>query len=62
MVETPGDRSEIAGYGLWVVGILFFVASALKNGDWWSFAGSAFFLVGIVIVMVPMVRRHRQRG
>ncbi len=50
------ETHDLAGYGLWVLGILFFVAAALRSGDALSLAGSVLFLVGIVLVMVPMVK------
>lgn len=59
MVEQATGRGELWGYGLWVIGIVFFVVAAAKNGDWLSFVGSVLFLIGIFVVMVPMARRHR---
>lgn len=52
---------DLTGYGLWVLGILFFIAAALRSGDSLSLAGSVLFLVGIVLLMVPMVRRWGDR-
>jgi hypothetical protein len=37
-------------------------AAAVKNREWLSFVASVLFLVGIVVVMVPMVSRYRHRG
>ena len=59
VAEDTTDQLEVWGYGLWVVGIVLFVVASARSGDWLSFAGSVLFLVGIVVVMVPMVRRHR---
>ena len=62
VAEQTTDRSELWGYSLWVIGILLFAVSAAQNGDLLSFIASILFLVGIIVVMVPMIRRHRQEG
>ena len=61
MKNAADDGWELAGYGLWLVGILFFGVAALRNGDGWSLVGSSFFLIGIVVVMVPMARTAMRR-
>ncbi len=53
------DQYDLAGYGLWVVGVLFFLASSIRSGDPLALVGSIMFLVGIVLVMVPMVNNRR---
>ena len=50
------ETYDLTGFGLWVLGILFFIAAAFRSGDALSLTGSLLFLVGIVLVMVPMVK------
>ncbi len=62
MTDSTSNRFEIWGYALWVVGILLFAVSAARNRDPLSFIASVLFFVGIIVVMVPMVRRRRIVG
>lgn len=50
-------RLELAGWGLWLVGVGFFAYSGLRNGDPWSTIGSILFGVGIVCLLIPLLRR-----
>ena len=59
MGESTTDRAEIWGYGLWVIGILLYVVIAVRDGDLLSFLASTLFLIGIIVVLVPMIRRRR---
>ena len=57
MPESSSDRAEVWGYSLWFVGILLFGVAAARNRDTLSLLASALFLIGIIVVMVPMLRR-----
>lgn len=60
-MSGPTDtQSEIWGYSFWVLGILLFAVAAARNGDLLSLIASVLFFIGIIVVMVPMVRRHRR--
>ena len=56
------ETYDLTGYGLWLLGILFFIAAAIRSGDELSLVGSVLFLVGIVLVMVPMVKGRSDRA
>ena len=51
-------RLELAGWLLWLVGVGFFTASGLRNGDPLSTIGSVLFGVGIVCLLIPLLRRR----
>ncbi|MCY4625169.1 MAG: hypothetical protein OXC99_09265 [Chloroflexi bacterium] len=50
-------RLELAGWMLWLVGVVFFTVSGLRNGDVWTVIGSVLFGVGIVCLLIPLLRR-----
>ena len=58
----PGDRRRhdqawiLAGWLLFVVSALFFIASAWRSGDGLALAGGIFFLIACIAFLVPVVR------
>ena len=50
-------RLELAGWGLWLLALGFFVVSGVRNDDPWTVAGSVIFAVGIVLFLIPILRR-----
>jgi hypothetical protein len=44
---------DLTGWSLFGVGCLFFVIQGMQNGSPMTLIGSALFLIGVVIVLVP---------
>ncbi len=52
-------KSQLWGWILFVMSAVFFVISSIKNGDVLGFIGSALFLVGCAVFMIPLVAEIR---
>jgi hypothetical protein len=52
-----GMKWIVAGWLLFIVSALFFIAAAWRAGDMLALAGGAFFLVACFSFLVPIVRR-----
>ena len=64
--ETAGrgwseETCHLAGWLLFVVCALFFIASAVKNQDLLTLIGSILFLVACVVFLIPLLTSKRQR-
>ena len=57
MSPATGKKFEIAGWLLFIVSAVFFIASAIKGGDWLSGLGGLFFLIACLVFLVPVFRR-----
>ena len=55
-------RSQLAGWLLFVVCALFFIASSVHNRDILTFIGSVIFLVACVVFIVPVLRASKEAG
>ncbi|BBO67871.1 hypothetical protein DSCA_18010 [Desulfosarcina alkanivorans] len=51
---------HLAGWALFIVCAIFFIASSLKNHDALAFIGSVIFLVACIVFLVPLVRPDRK--
>ncbi len=62
MSRPPKERRRhdqawiLAGWLLFVVSALFFIASALRSGDRLALAGGIFFLIACIAFLVPVAR------
>ena len=54
------DRYALAGWLLFVLCAVFYLASSLKNHDPLAIIGSVLFLVACLVFMVPIVRPDKQ--
>jgi len=50
-------KCQIWGWGLFIISAVFFMAAAVRAGDWLGFMGSLFFLVACFVFLVPVLRR-----
>ena len=50
-------RYHVAGWILFVICAVFFIASGIKNKDTLTFAGSIVFLIACVVFLIPLLRR-----
>ena len=55
-------RVHLAGWVLFIVCALFFMAAALKNHDTLTLIGSLIFLIACVVFLVPLVRPAPSEG
>ena len=49
-------KYQIAGWILFIICAIFFVASSLKNQDVLTFIGSVIFLIACIVFLIPLVR------
>jgi hypothetical protein len=54
-----GMKWVVAGWLLFVVSALFFIAAAWRAGDSLTLAGGVFFLVACFSLLVPIARGER---
>lgn len=50
-----GAKCQIAGWALFVICAIFYIASSLKNHDMLSFIGGVIFLVACILFLIPVV-------
>lgn len=66
MGKTPKEafnqelHYHLAGWILFIICALFFLASSLKNHDVLTLIGSLIFLVACVVFMVPLVAAYKK--
>jgi len=46
---------QLAGWILFILCALFFIASSIKNWDTLTFIGSIFFLIANIVFLIPLV-------
>jgi predicted membrane channel-forming protein YqfA (hemolysin III family) len=49
-------KYELAGWILFIICAIFFVASSLKNHDILTFIGSVIFLIACIVFLIPLVK------
>ena len=54
------DRYALAGWLLFILCAVFYLASSLKNHDPLAVIGSVLFLIACLVFMVPLVRSDRK--
>ncbi len=52
-------RITLAGWVLFVISALFFIAASIRAGDMLSLAGALFFLVACFVFLLPYALRPR---
>ncbi len=62
MSKASNRRLQIAGWALFIVSALFFVAASARAGDALGLIGALFFLVACVVFLVPLVVRRTPEG
>ncbi len=59
MEQRSEQRINLAGWVLFVVSALFFIAASVRAGDMLGLAGSLFFLVACFVFLIPYALRAR---
>jgi uncharacterized Tic20 family protein len=54
-----GINFQIAGWILFVICAVFFIASSLKNHDTLTFIGSVIFLIACIVFLIPIFRTYK---
>ena len=54
------DRYALAGWLLFILCAVFYLASSLKNHDPLAVIGSGLFLIACLVFMVPLVRPDKE--
>ena len=49
-------KYQLAGWILFIICAIFFVASGLKNHDVLTFIGGVIFLIACIVFLIPLVR------
>ncbi len=49
-------KYHLAGWVLFVICAIFFIASSLKNHDTLTFLGSVVFLIACIVFLIPLAR------
>jgi hypothetical protein len=55
-------RLQLAGWILFLVGVLIFLVAGLRNGDMWTIAGSILFAVGCGLFLIDLVPKNSGKG
>ncbi len=55
-------KYHLAGWILFVICAIFFLASSLKNHDTLTFIGSVIFLIACIVFLIPMVGSIMKNG
>ena len=53
------EKYHLAGWILFVICSIFFIASSLKNHDTLTFIGGLLFLVACVVFLIPLVKTNK---
>jgi len=48
-------KYQLAGWLLFILCAIFFIASSLKNQDMLAFVGSVIFLIACIVFLIPLV-------
>ncbi len=59
MDQRKEHRINLAGWWLFVISALFFIAASLRAGDMLGLLGALFFLVACFVFLLPYVLRAR---
>ena len=54
------DRYALAGWILFILCAVFYIASSFKNRDYLALIGSMIFLIACIVFMFPLVRPGKE--
>jgi uncharacterized membrane protein YhhN len=57
MITEKEKRYHVAGWILFVICAVVFIASGIKNKDMLTIAGSIVFLIACVVFLIPLFRK-----
>ena len=53
-------KYQLAGWILFVICAIFFIASSLKNHDLLAFIGGVIFLIACIVFLIPLVSSNKK--
>jgi len=53
-------KYQLAGWMLFVICAIFFIASSLKNHDNLTFIGGVIFLIACIVFLIPLVKTNKE--
>ena len=53
-------KCQLAGWILFIICAIFFIASSLKNHDILTFIGGVIFLIACFVFLIPLVRSNKK--
>ena len=53
-------KYQLAGWILFIICAIFFVASSLKNHDILTFIGSFLFLIACIVFLIPLIKSRKK--
>jgi uncharacterized membrane protein len=53
-------KYQLAGWILFIICAIFFVASGLKNHDIYTLIGGVIFLIACIVFLIPLVRSNKK--
>ena len=53
-------KYQLAGWILFIICAIFFIASSLKNHDTLTFIGGVIFLTACIVFLIPLVRSNKK--
>jgi len=53
-------KYQLAGWILFIICAIFFIASSLKNHDTLTFIGGVIFLIACIVFLIPLVRSNKK--
>ena len=53
-------KYQLAGWILFIICAIFFVASGLKNHDILTLIGGVIFLIACIVFLIPLVRSNKK--
>jgi Na+/proline symporter len=53
-------KYQLAGWILFIICAIFFIASGLKNHDILTFIGGVIFLIACIVFLIPLVRPNKK--
>jgi len=60
MNEKQEIKYQLAGWILFIICAVLFVASSLKNHDILTFMGSVVFLIACIVFLIPLIRPSKR--
>ncbi len=51
---------QVAGWILFILCAILFIASSLKNQDTLAFIGSVIFLIACIVFLIPLIRTDKK--
>ncbi len=53
-------KYQLAGWILFIICAIFFIAASLKNHDILTFIGGVIFLIACIVFLMPLVRSYKK--